>query len=362
MTILDRYFGARVLSTFLKTVVSLVLLFVLVDLLTHRRSDIDRYDVPWGVVITYYAARVPDILYRYQVAALSVLVSGLLVLGNAAQNNEITAALTGGISLWRLVRMPIVVAAGIAVALFAAQDTFGARANVQVKKLEERYFPSSAQYKRNGVSFPRLAGGWTCHMMKFNRTALTGEGILMHSFRDDAVEQILARRMYWDETAHKWFIEDGGWLVLDPKKDWQGPVNRITRQEAPIQESPEDLFALEEPADTKNAATLLSDIRRAEARGMPVAASWTDFYAKFAQPALCFVIIGLAIPFAMRIRRGGLAIGFGVSISMALAYLVVFRIAMSLGHAGRLSPPLAAWLANLMFLALGLFLIRKTPT
>ena len=131
---------------------------------------------------------------------------------------------------------------------------------------------------------------------------------------------------------------------------------------APITESPEDLFALEEPADTKSAATLLADIRRAETRGVPVQSPWTDLYAKFSQPALCFVIIGLAIPFAIRIRRGGLAIGFGVSIAIGLTYLVLFRISMSLGHAGRLPPPVAAWLANFMFLALGLVLIRKTPT
>jgi lipopolysaccharide export LptBFGC system permease protein LptF len=35
---------------------------------------------------------------------------------------------------------------------------------------------------------------------------------------------------------------------------------------------------------------------------------------------------------------------------------------MSLGHHGRLSPPVAAWLANALFFAAGAFLFWRTPT
>ncbi len=47
MTILDRYIGARTLSALIKTMVSLVLMFILIDLLTHRREIIARHEVPW---------------------------------------------------------------------------------------------------------------------------------------------------------------------------------------------------------------------------------------------------------------------------------------------------------------------------
>jgi lipopolysaccharide export system permease protein len=305
---------------------------------------------------------IPHILSKYQVAALSMLVSALLVLGDAAQNNEVTAALTGGISLRRLVRMPALIAAGLAVVMFLVQDTVGAAASRQIERLESRYFSRNVQNRRPPITWPHLANQWTCHVMKFNRAALTGERVLMHSFREDAVEQIMARRIYWDEEAGQWLIEDGGWLVIDPRKEWQGPVNRITQQAAPIAETPEELFALDEPAEGKSLMTLLRDIRRAVSRGIPVRAQWAEWHAKFSQPALCFIIIWLAIPFAMRLRRGGLAIGFGVSVAVALAYLILFRVSMGLGHAERLSPPIAAWLANVFFLIVGIVLFRKTPT
>ena len=61
-------------------------------------------------------------------------------------------------------------------------------------------------------------------------------------------------------------------------------------------------------------------------------------------------------------RRGGVAIGFGASVAIALVYLTLFGIGVTLGDAGRISPFLAAWLANFFFLATGITLFLKTPT
>jgi len=362
MTILDRYLGSRLVSALIKTMVSLVLLFVLIDLLTHRRNDIAKHEVPWDAVVRYYAAMVPRLLHAYQVAALSMLISALLVLGAAAQRNEVIATLAGGIGLRRLIRMPVLVAAGLAVAVFLMQETLGTRANRAVERLEAQYFPESEHNKRPGVSWARLEGGWTCHVMKFNRIAMTGENVFMHAIRPGVVEQIQARRILWDPEAGRWQLEDGRWFVFNTERDWEAEVTRITQRPAPIRESPEALFALDRHPDTKTVGQLATDIRRADRHGIPVRGHWADLHAKFSIPALAFVMIWLAVPFAMRLRRGGLAIGFGVSIAIGLAYLILFRTTMGLGHLERLPPAVAAWSANALFLGVGLVLFRRTPT
>lgn len=362
ITLLDRYLGSRMFVSLARTLISLVLLFILVDFLTQQRNVFIKHDVPWNVAFLYYALSIPKILAKYQVASLSVLASALLVLGDAAQNNEVTAALAGGISLRRIVRMPVLIAVALGIAMFVFENSAGAVANRKLAELESRYFPNYRQKERPGTSWPYLNNGWTCHIMKFNRAALTGERVLMHSFREDAVEQITANRIYWDESLHKWIIEDGGWIVLDPKKEWQGPVSRVTQMAAPIDETPEELFALDQPPETKSLGTLAADIRRAEHRGMPAKGHLTDLYAKVSEPALSIIIVFLAIPFALRLNRGGLAIGLGVSVGIGIAYLVLSRVALGLGHAEQLPPLVAAWVTNVAFLVLGLGLLRKTAT
>lgn len=362
MTLLDRYLTRQLLSTLLKTLVALVMLFVLVDLLTHRRTEILKHDVPWSVVIRYYVMLTPTVLYEYQVAALAMLISTLLVLGSLAQHNEIIALLAGGVGFRRIVRVPVIVALGLAVAVFVMAETVGTVATRQAQAIEDRFFARNPESDRPGISWAHLPGDWKCHIGKFNRMALTGEDVLMLSYRPEAEERIQAKRIFWDEESQQWLIEDGIWSVFYPERGMEAEHRRITQIAAPIPETPEQLFSLSGSTTTRNALQLRRDIRHAQERGMPIARLAVDFHGKFAKPTLCFVMVWIAIPFAVRLRRGGLAIGVGVGIAVGLAYLILFASAQGLGYIGRLSPITAAWVANVLFMAVGGTLFFRTPT
>lgn len=361
MTLLDRYLAKGFLLTLLKVLVSLVLLVIVIDFLTRQQDKIGRYDFPWYVLIQYYLTFIPTILFTYQTAALAVLVSGLIVLGGAAQNNEITAMLAGGVSLWRMVRLPVLIALLAAIAAFAVEETLGVRATAMADRIEREYFRRFAADGSTGVSWARLSGGWTCHVLKFNRAALTGQDVFLHRTEGDLWEHIEAKRIYWDPDEDAWFLEDGMHLSFDGAKI-EETRQRITQVRAPFTQTPEALFALEDPAQGKTAFTLAADLRRAERLGIPTRRHWVDFHAKFARPALCFIMILLAIPFAIRLRRGGVAIGFGLSLAVGVAYIALFYVCMGLGVIGKLPPAVAAWLPNFVFLLAGLYLCRRTPT
>lgn len=361
MTILDRYYGRQILATLFKAIIALISLFILIDFLATRRTPIFNHDIPWNIVLRYYAVSIPQMLYRYQIAALAMLITTLLVLGNAAQHNEITAALAGGISLRRLTRIPVLIALLLTIAVFTLQETLGVQAAREAQRLDKQYFSANENryMTRTGISWPSLENGWTCHILTFNHLALTGEQAFLLSIQPRQIQQIQAQRIYWDDLKRQWILEDGHWLSFNLDNDWEYQSRRIRQQPAPILESPETLFALDQPPDTKNIRQLQADIQRANQRGIPPNRPRVDLQAKFAQPALCFIMIWLAIPFALRIRRGGVAIGFAISIAIALAYLFLFRFGMALGYLGRVSPYLSPWFANALFLAIGLYLSRK---
>ena len=362
MTILDRYLAKRLLTTLFKVLLALVLLVSVIDLIVTRQRDIARFQIPADVVLRYYVTFLPTILFEYQAAAVAVLISGLMVLGNAAQNNEITALLAGGVSLGRIARAPAAMALLIAVAVFGVQETYGVRASKTHAALEEEYFSRITDHSRFGVSWTNLGEGWTCHVLQFNVRANSGQDVYLHAIHDDRIEEIRARRIFWEPDQERWLLEDGRWAVFDQRRNWEAVSRRITQTLAPFQESPEELFALSAPAQAKTAGELAADIARARRLGMPVEEHLVNYHLKFSQPALCFVIIWLAFPFAMRLRRGGITLGFGVSICVAMAYLVVFALSAGLGYMGKLPPPIAAWLANAVFWAVGMFLFYRTPT
>jgi lipopolysaccharide export system permease protein len=360
LTTLDRYLLRRFLATLFKALLALVGLYVLIDLLTQRGDDIDSAETSWLVVARYYIASTPFIVANYA-APFAALVTALLVLGDTAQNNETTAALASGISLRRFVRMPLAAGAAFALAVLAIQETVGVEAARDAIDIEQNYFSRSPDTERSPVSWARLNGQWRCHVMKFNRIAMTGEDVLIYTLSADAQYMISARRIYWDRDDDRWMLERGTWLAYDPQTREQRS-RRITQEPAPFNETPERLFALEQPPRTRDAAQLRDDIAYAEARNLRTAPLRVGYHAKFAQPALAFVMVLLAVPFAMRLRRGGLAISFGAGIAIAIAYLLLYFVAQVLGEMGHLSPALAAWLANLVFGATGLVMFFRTPT
>ncbi len=360
MTILDRHLFRELTAMVIKALATFVGLFVLVDLLANLRTTILAHQVPWSIVAEYYLYFSPRI--AFQALPIAVLIATLLVLGRASERNEITAALAGGVSLYRLCVMPVAVAVGFTCLHFTLEQTIGARAIDRADQMERVYFGRLPANPREGQSWANLSGNWTCHVIKYNRLAHTGEDVTLHAIREDHVEQIMADRIFWDEAREQWILEDGRWVVFDADVNAILRDQRITQRPAPIEETPEELFVMTRPADTKNVFELRSAIERAGRRGMPMTPMWVDYHAKFAQPLLSFVMVWLAIPFALRLRRGGVAIGFGASVAIAIVYIIVHTISMGFGYVGEWHPVVAAWLPNAFFLAIGLTLFWRTPT
>ena len=199
MTLYDRYLTRRLVATLFKVLLSLVLLVVLIDFIVSRQSDIARYQVPWPVVVRYYITFLPTIIFEYQAAAIAILIAVLMVLGHAAQHREITALLAGGVGLRRIARAPILVAVALMLLVFAVQETLGVRAVDSHNAITKKYFSKVSGNERQGVSWTNLGNGWTCHVLKFNVRANSGQDVFMHAIREKSIEEIRARRIYWDE-------------------------------------------------------------------------------------------------------------------------------------------------------------------
>lgn len=366
MTLLDRYLAVRLVATLFKTLAAFVFLYVLIDLLTARQNDIEKYDIPWSMVFQYYAAHVPTFMFKFQALALALLVSTLLVLGRCAQDNEITALLAGGVGLGRIVRAPVAIALALAIGVFAFENTLGARFAERAGQINREYFNRFSANAGEGPSWTNLGEqDWTCHILYFNPVALTGRHVFIHAFTDSGMDEIRANRIYWEPDQEAWILEDGRW-VSERRTGMGGEagevtrsVARITRQPAPFSETPDMLFALSEPPETKSVPELYRDLKNAEAMGVPAARGWVAFHMKFSRPALCFVIVWLAIPFALKLRRGGLFISFGASIALGLGYVMLFVVSAGMGSIGLLAPLPAAWIATVVFFAAGLALFHR---
>jgi lipopolysaccharide export LptBFGC system permease protein LptF len=76
----------------------------------------------------------------------------------------------------------------------------------------------------------------------------------------------------------------------------------------------------------------------------------------------CLVTVLLAVPLSIHFsRRGG---GSGIFLAVVLSVMMLFisTITLALGESGSLIPLLAAWLPNIIFAGIGLYLYYKRMT
>jgi lipopolysaccharide export system permease protein len=84
-----------------------------------------------------------------------------------------------------------------------------------------------------------------------------------------------------------------------------------------------------------------------------------EYHSRLALPFACLVFALLALPLGIQNKRSGKAAGFSLSIGVILLYYVTLSACKTLGDKGVLPPALACWTPNLLFLMLGVYLLRK---
>jgi lipopolysaccharide export system permease protein len=362
MTKLDRYLAGRLLSTFLKTTLALVLLFIVIDVVTHQRSRILEYDVPAPIVIEYYLYMIPVILNNYQLAPLSLLVAGLLVFGNFVQRSEYTAALAGGIGLRRLLVVPVVMAFMVSALLFAVNNTIGAYAAERTIEIDDDYFGQAQGDDESGIFWPGLEKGWKCDVRHFDRKTLRGENIFLYAIQNGRHEQIQAERLYWDEQQEAWFLEDGTWSIFDEARDNLAQTRSFTLERAPFEGSPDYLLTAEVNTDTRSIVELANLHDKHAAQGYTARRLYLDMQTKIVNPLLCVLFMVLSVPFSVRLGRGNLSVGLSVAIMLGVGYIILAGVSQGMGYSGQISPGLAAWLPFGAYFIGCMALISRTPT
>ena len=125
-----------------------------------------------------------------------------------------------------------------------------------------------------------------------------------------------------------------------------------------LEEKPENFQHLEKAPEEMTLVELGRYVSKIEREGYDATRYLVDFHAKisffFTSVIMALLAIGVAL---YQGKSGGIALGVAVSVAMAFIYLILFQLLLSVGQAGNLQPFLAAWIPNILFAMLSLFLL-----
>ena len=83
---------------------------------------------------------------------------------------------------------------------------------------------------------------------------------------------------------------------------------------------------------------------------------------KLAIPVTCLIIALFGAPLATSTQRGGAAFGVGISLATTVVFLMMIQLTKAVGGKGLIQPDVAAWVPNMIFAVIGIFLLARVRT
>ncbi len=365
--ILDQY----VLREFLKMFASILVGFVLMMLIFtffELVADILRNHVALYVVGDYLVHLAPSMIY--QITPLSVLIAALITFGILHRNNELTAMKATGISLYRLVIPVFLIAMGLAVSLFAFDQSYLPQANREQEALRNTIKGRPPQTTLHPdqkwiVGDPHDSDETSIFYYQFfdpDQNTFANLTLFEFDAKTFAIRRrIYAERVLWNDEAHRWEFENG-W-----ERSFSGASQTKFRSflkasfpevaERPAYFKKENLQSQE-----MNFSQLRRYIHDLQQSGFDTMRLRVELYHKIAYPLVTVVMAVLAIPFAMSMGRRGSLTGVATAIGIAVGYWVIAGLFDAMGSVNYLPAALAAWSPDILFGLAGGYLLLRTPT
>ncbi len=357
LKIVDRYllreFGLYLLlglSTFIG-------IYIVVDLFEKIDVFID-YQAPAALILVYFANKLPLIVI--QVLPVAMLLGAILALGHLRKFNEITAMQSCGLSPLRITVPLLASAAAITAVAFLISEEVVPAAYLRQKEVMDvgikRRRPEAVRTRTDVRYMGR--GYRVFNLREFRPEPPRMEGVSVQQFDPDSLRmrtRIDARSARWQDAL--WALEDGFARRFADSLEVAVPFKHYA--DSRWTEQPDE-FARPEPDPFFMSRRQLRDyIGRIRESGARVVQYETDYHLRAAFPLANFIMVLLGSCLSLRIMRGTLALGFGLSISLGFIYYGFIVIGQALGYNGNLSPPLAAWLGNIVFCAVGSLLFWR---
>lgn len=352
-------------NTFIGCVLLFLFLYVIIDLFSNL-DDLLKQRVAIELLAKYYLAFLPIIFV--QTSPIACLLATVYSLGNLNRDNEILAMRSTGWSIFRLTHMLILFGLLISIFVFVANEKFVYTAQERMKAVKQQFDAQAVRQQKQDEIIKNLSIYGLSNRLffvgKFSTKDNTMENItiLQQDERQDLTAKIIANKASWDGKLWKFYQVQT--FNLNAKGRVIGEPRYSEEEIMDIPESPQDFLNQRKLPEFMNIQQLENYIWKLSKSGAKsiVHSMKVDLYSRYAFPFTSLIIIFLGIPFSMKIRKKVVGLSsIGVSVILCFLYYVTNAVCIALGKGGLLPPLLSAWLANIIFFGLSLYLIAELP-
>ena len=123
-----------------------------------------------------------------------------------------------------------------------------------------------------------------------------------------------------------------------------------------------ELGRLEELIQTMNIVELNDFLHQQRDKGSDeLGIIEVERHSRFAYPLSTFILTLIGVSLSSRKVRGGTGLHIGIGITLCFSYILFGRFFAEVAKSGSISPWIAVWLPNIIYLCIAVYLYRKAP-
>ncbi|HAC23232.1 MAG TPA: hypothetical protein DCF91_14260 [Porphyromonadaceae bacterium] len=355
---LDWYIIKKFLGTYVFAIGLIISIAVVFDF-NEKMDKFMEHNAPWqAIVFDYYVNFVPYFANLF--SPLFVFIAVIFFTSKLAENSEIIAMFSGGMSFKRMMRPYMISAAIIAVATFVLGSYVIPQGSVTRLNFEDKYVKPKKKSYASKIQL-EIENGVIAYIDNYQDYNKTGHRFSLDRFDDKKlVSHMTARRIVYDTTTtYKWTIYDYMIRELD------GMEERITKgdkMDSIIKIEPADFLVMKNQQEMLTSSELSEYIAKQRKRGVANLKEFEIEYHK--RIAICFAsfiltIIGVSL--SSRKTKGGMGLHLGIGLGLSFSYILFQTVASTFAISGSVSPMIAVWIPNFLYAFIALYLYQKAP-
>ncbi|MBO4996221.1 MAG: LptF/LptG family permease [Muribaculaceae bacterium] len=352
LKILDRYIIKKFLGTYAFAIMLILAIVVMFDI----NEKLDSF-IKAPLMATVFDYFVNFLLYfANQFSPLFTFIAVIFFTSKLADNSEIIAMLSSGMSFRRLLRPYLLSAAVIAIFTYVLSAYLIPPANV--KRID--YYNTYVKNKRvdYGTNIQmQVNKGEIAYMSRYDNYSKTGYNFSLESFKDKKlVSRLTARSIRWD-SLYNWQVRD--YMI----RDFVGTrevIKHGNRLDTVIAMEPRDFLISKNDHETLTTPALKEYIDRQKQRGIANIKSFEiEYHRRYAMTAAAFILTVIGMSLSSRKVKGGMGINIGIGLVLSFSYILFTTVTSSFAISGSMSPIVAMWIPNVIYTIIALALYRR---
>jgi lipopolysaccharide export system permease protein len=352
--ILDWYILKRYLMTF----AVMLLLFIPIGITVHLAEKIGKIlenNVPFGEVMQYLLDF--TIYFAHLLFPLFLFLSVIWFTSKLANNTEVVAFLSSGVSFTRFLRPYLIGGVIVALISIVLGLYLAPNASKGFNNFKYKYLSGKKEINNTNV-LKQINDNDIIYVTSFDTKNKTGVNFTLEHFEE-------GKMTYKISASNIRYIEEDSAYILrnyfkrtigvnDDKLDIQRKKDTIFSFDL------EDLTPESYIAETLRYDELVRFIDREEKRGSKYIGRYKlAKYQKWSLPVSVFILTIIAVAVSSRKRRGGMGVNLAFGICIAMIFVFFDKIFGTLASQSNFSPLLAVWFPNIIFGVLAFFLLRN---